>query len=359
MNENNFGVIMAGGSGTRFWPISTSEIPKQFLDILGTGKSLIRSTFDRLKKVIPVNQIYIVTLEEYVELTLQQLPEINQNQLITEPMGMNTAPCNLLAAKLITEINPEANIVVAPSDHVILEETVFVKKLNHALMEASSNEVLITLGIEPTRPETGYGYIQFLPEESPEFKKVKTFTEKPNVELAEAFIKSGDFLWNSGIFVWKAKTILKSFKKHLPEMYETFQKADNILDEHSRVQKIKKIYATIPMISIDKGILEKADNVYVIPSSFGWTDLGSLKSLFELSEKTTHNIVKKGKHIHAYNTENTLIYNSQKKAIVVDGLKDYIIVDTKKALLICPMDKDQLIKTYVNDLKLNKGEKFT
>lgn len=360
MNKNYFGVIMAGGIGTRFWPLSTTEFPKQFHDILGTGRTFLQQTFDRLKKVIPQEQIYIVTLEEYVDLTLEQLPEISVSQIIAEPSGMNTAPCNLYAAKLIQEINPDATIVVAPSDHVILDETVFVQKLTLALEQSESEEILVTLGIKPTRPDTGYGYIQYITDSKnkSEIKKVKTFTEKPGIELAEAFVKSGDFLWNAGIFIWKAKTILNSFQKHLPEMFESFEKIDAKLSSEEGKKLVKEIYSTVQMISIDNGILEKADNVYVIPSSFGWSDLGTWKSLYENSEKAEEENVKRGKHIIAYNTKDSLIYTTQNKAIIVDGLENYIVVDTKKALLICPMDKDQAIKAFVSDLKLNKGEKF-
>src|SRR5690606_5854653 len=297
MKNNYFGVIMAGGIGSRFWPLSTSEYPKQFHDILGTGRTFLQSTFDRLKKIIPIDQIFVVTLEEYVDLTLQQLPELKENQVIAEPSGMNTAPCNLYAAQLISQINPQANIVVAPSDHVILNEGIFLKKLQLALQESEQKESLITLGIQPTRPDTGYGYIQFLDNSKSEIKKVKTFTEKPGIELAEVLYKSGDFLWNAGIFIWKAQTILNAFQKHLPEMYESFQKIKNPLNSEKGKTEIKGIYSTVQMISIDNGILEKADNVYVIPSSFGWSDLGTWKSLFENSEKNEDNNVKRGKHV--------------------------------------------------------------
>lgn len=358
MNKNNFGVIMAGGVGTRFWPLSTSEYPKQFHDILGTGRTFLQQTFDRLAKIIPQNQIYIVTLEEYVDLSLEQLPEISKNQIISEPNGMNTAPSNLYASLIIYDQNPEANIVVAPSDHVILDENMFLDRLKFALDESSKNNKLITLGIKPTRPDTGYGYIQFLSDEKKnDLKKVKTFTEKPGEELAEVLYRSGDFLWNAGIFIWKAQTIIDSFKKHLPEMYDSFKEIDSF--KNIDQEKIQHIYSTIQMISIDNGILENADNVYVIPSSFGWSDLGTWKSLYENSEKNENNNAKKGKHILVYNTKDSLIYTSQNKAIIVDGLENFVVVDTEKALLICPMDRDQSIKAFVSDLKINKGEDFT
>lgn len=350
---------MAGGVGSRFWPLSTSEYPKQFHDILGTGKTFLQQTFDRLKKVIPQDQIFIVTLDEYVDLTLQQLPNISKNQVIAEPKGMNTAPCNLYASMLIYEMNPRANIVVAPSDHVILEEKTFINKLKLALKETDKSDILVTLGIKPTRPDTGYGYIQFIQNKKSELKKVKTFTEKPGLDLAEVFYKSGDFLWNAGIFIWKAESILKSFEQHLPDMYQSFQGIKNSLLTDKGKAQIKKIYSTVQFISIDNGILEKADNVYVIPSSFGWSDLGTWKSLFEISKKEKEQLVKRGKYVLTYNSKDSLVYAPQNKAVIVDGLVNYIVVDTENALLICPMDKDQSIKTFVSDLKLNKGEHFT
>jgi len=358
MKTNTFGVIMAGGIGSRFWPLSTNDYPKQFHDILGTGRTFLQQTFDRLAKLIPTEQIYVVTLDEYVDLTLEQLPEIQKNQIIAEPVGMNTAPCNLYAALMINEINPNANIVVAPSDHVILDENTFLDKLNFAIEKSSEKDILVTLGIQPTRPDTGYGYIQFI-EDNSELKKVKTFTEKPGIELAEVFYKSGEFLWNAGIFIWNVKSILNSFQQYLPEMYESMTEVKHSLLTEEGKTAIRKIYGTVQFISIDNGVMEKASNVYVIPSSFGWSDLGTWKSLYDNSAKDDFGNTKKGKPILTYNTQNTLIYTTSKKAVIVDGLEDYIVVDTKKALLICPMEKDQTIKTFVSDLKLNKGEKFT
>lgn len=349
---------MAGGVGSRFWPLSTAAYPKQFHDILGTGRTFLQQTFDRLAKIIPQDQIYVVTLDEYVDLTLEQLPRISKEQIVAEPVGMNTAPCNLYAALLIQEKNPDARIVVAPSDHVILDEKIFLEKMNLALEESVQNETLITLGIQPTRPDTGYGYIQFIDGEE-ELKKVKTFTEKPGIELAEVFYKSGEFLWNAGIFIWSAQAILNAFQKHLPEMYDSFQTIQHPLSTPEGTRELRKLYGTVQFVSIDNGILEKAENVYVIPSSFGWSDLGTWKSLYENSKKDKQGNVKRGKPILTYNTGKSLVYTSQHKAVIVDGLENYIVVDTENALLICPMDKDQTIKTFVSDLKLNKGEQFT
>lgn len=358
MNKNYFGVIMAGGIGSRFWPLSTVEFPKQFHDILGTGRTFLQSTFDRLKKIIPTEQIYVVTMEAYAELTLEQLPELKPLQVITEPSGKSTAPANLLAARIIYDKDPDAVMVVAPSDHIILEENLFLDKLAVAMKEAGKNEILITLGIKPTRPETGYGYIQFIEEEK-EMKKVKTFTEKPGLEIAEVLYKSGEFLWNSGIFIWKARTVLEAFEQYLPEMNTAFKgiREKDLTDPERK--NIKKAYSTISTISVDHGILEVAENVYVIPSSFGWSDVGTWKSFYENMERDEKENYIKGKHILTFNTENTLVYNAENKAIIIDGLDNYVVVNTPNAILICPMEKDQYIKTYVNDLKLNKGEKFT
>ena len=352
---------MAGGIGSRFWPLSTSNRPKQFHDILGIGRTFLQQTFDRLVKIIPQEQIYVVTLDEYVDLTLEQLPELSPEQIIAEPMGMNTAPCNLYAAMLIYEKNPDARIVVAPSDHIILDEKVFLNKLTLALNESAQNEKLITLGIQPTRPDTGYGYIQFIEEEEQlsELKKVKTFTEKPGIELAEVFYKSGEFLWNAGIFIWHVKSILNAFKEHLPEMFDSFKTIKQMLSSSEGIEEMRKVYGTVQFISIDNGIMEKAENVYVIPSSFGWSDLGTWKSLYENSKKDKEGNTKNGKPILTYNTQNSLIYTAENKAVIIDGLENYIVVDTENALLICPMEKDQTIKTFVSDLKLNKGEQFT
>ncbi len=349
---------MAGGVGSRFWPLSTAANPKQFHDILGTGRTFLQQTFDRLSQIIPHDQIYVVTLDEYVDLTLEQLPGLSKEQIVAEPVGMNTAPCNLYAAMLIQEKNPNANIVVAPSDHVILDEKTFLTKLSLALEEAEKNDTLITLGIKPTRPDTGYGYIQFI-ESKNKLKKVKTFTEKPGIELAEVFYKSGEFLWNAGIFVWNVKTIIQSFQTHLPEMAESFQSIKKPLSSPEGKKELRKLYGTVQFVSIDNGIMEKADNVYVIPSSFGWSDLGTWKSLYENLKKDKQGNVKKGKPILTYNSNKSLVYTSQNKAVIIDGLENYIVVDTENALLICPMDKDQTIKTFVSDLKLNKGEQFT
>lgn len=355
--NNNYGLIMAGGIGSRFWPMSTSRCPKQFHDILGTGKTFLQQTFSRLCKIIPSNQIYVITTKNYVDLTLEQLPQINKSQIIIEPIGRNTAPCNLYAALKIQQLNPQANILVAPADHLILDEDIFAQKAELAFDKAQANNALITLGITPTRPDTGYGYIQFLGGDD-SCKIVKTFTEKPSLEIAQQFIASGDFLWNAGIFIWSAKGILTAFKEHLPDMYTALDSVKEHLNSNKETEVIAKTYPTLQKISIDNGILEKASNVMVIPSSFGWSDIGTWGSLYENTNKDQNGNTLQGKHILTYNTQNTLIKNTTNKAIVVNGLDDFIVVNTTDALLVCPRSKDQEVKRAVNDFKIKQLDEF-
>ena len=356
--KNNYAVIMAGGIGTRFWPMSTKNKPKQYHDVLGTGRTLIQQTFDRLLKVIPKEHIYVITNIDYKDITSQQLSELDASQIIVEPCMMNTAACNIYIAKKIHELNPNASIIVAPSDHIILNELEFLKITSKALEIVSKDEVLITLGIEPTRPDTGYGYIQYKTETyENQLKKVKTFTEKPDLEHAQKFINSGDFLWNAGIFVWSSKSILKAFETYMNEMYVSFNDITSYNTDNEYID-IEKIYPTVAKISIDYAIMEKANNVFVIPSNFGWSDLGTWKSLFENSEKNNENNAIYGKFIKTYHSKNNIIKSSDNKAVVIDGLDGFIVVDTEKSLLICPIDKEQFVKNYVEDLKMNKGETF-
>lgn len=356
MKQNDrYAVIMAGGIGTRFWPLSTTRKPKQFHDILGTGKTFIQITYERLKKVVPIENIFVVTSQQYVDITMEQLSELHPFNIIREPQAINTAACNLLSSLIIREINKKAKIIVAPSDHLILDEEEFMHKVNYAF-EQVDNEKLITLGIKPTRPETGYGYIQYDNFSNEPISKVLTFTEKPSLEIAETLLKSGEFLWNSGIFIWSVHAILHAFKELLPSMYKTL----NTYFENGTNNEVilRSVYSTLPMVSIDVGVLEKSKDVYVVPAEFGWTDLGTWNSLFEYGKKNEEENIIKGKHVQVYNTTNSIIYNTTKKAMIIDGLDDYIVVDTKEGLLICPKENDQEIKTYVNDLKLNKGERF-
>lgn len=349
---------MAGGVGSRFWPMSTQKYPKQFQDILGTGKTMIQQTFDRIRHIVSAENIFVITNNEYVSLTEQQLPELNSANIVGEPMMKNTAACNLYIAKKIANQNPKANIIVLPADHLILKENIFLKKVELAFNLVEKNDYLVTLGIKPTRPETGYGYIQFVEKKSAEYYKVKTFTEKPDVEIAKTFIESGDFLWNAGIFVWNVESILDAFEKYLPEMSQHFESCD--YNSEKEAGCINQIYPKVNKISIDNGILEKAKNVYVIPADLGWSDLGTWTSIYENSDKDKEENAVNSKHIVTYNSSGNIIkLKNLNKAVVIDGLENYIVVDTDKALLICPRENDQLIKEYVQDLKtLKKGETF-
>lgn len=356
--NNNYCVIMAGGIGSRFWPMSTQKFPKQFHDILGTGRTMIQQTFDRIRQLIPDKNIFVITNQEYVELTKQQLPEIPENNIVGEPAMKNTSACNIYMAKKIEAINPNANIIVMPADHLILKEKTFLEKVEFAFHLTSKNDYLITLGITPTRPDTGYGYIQFIKKKDEIYSKVKTFTEKPDLEIAKAFIESGDFLWNAGIFIWNVQSILKAFNKNLPEMMTQFNNCK--YNCGTEKECIDLIYPIVNKISIDEGILEKADNVYVIPANLGWSDLGTWTSVYANASKDKDNNAISSKNVLTYNSKGNMIrIKNQNKTAIIDGLKNYIVVDTEKALLICPRENDQLIKDYVMDLKnLKKGEQF-
>ena len=349
---------MAGGIGSRFWPMSTQNYPKQFQDILGTGRTMIQQTYDRIRKIVPAENIYVITNREYISLTEQQLPEINPDNIVGEPMMKNTAACNIYMAKKIAEKNKEANIIVLPADHLILKEDTFLKKAELAFNLAEKHDYLITLGITPTRPDTGYGYIQFVEENNSEYFKVKTFTEKPDLEIAKTFLESGDFLWNAGIFIWNVKSILSAFESYLPEMSQNFESCEYNTDNEEKC--IDLIYPKVNKISIDNGILEKATNVYVIPADLGWSDLGTWTSIYENTHKGEYENSANTKHFVSYNSKGNLIkMKNEHKAVVIDGLENFIVVDTDKALLICPRENDQLIKDYIQDLKnLKKGEKF-
>jgi len=358
LKSDKYCVIMAGGIGSRFWPMSTQKFPKQFQDILGVGRTMIQQTYDRISKIVPNENIFVITNKEYVNLSHQQLPGIPEENIVGEPMAKNTAACNLYMANKIAEVNPNAIMVVLPADHLILKEEVFLEKMELAFDLASKNDYLLTLGITPTRPDTGYGYIQFVEKKGSEYFKVKTFTEKPILEIAKSFLESGDFLWNAGIFIWNVRTIHQAFEKYLPEMAQHFMACEYNSDSEDSC--IELIYPKVQKISIDNGILEKAKNVYVIPSDLGWSDLGTWTSVYENTEKDENENAVKQKHILTYNSSGNVIHvKNNNKVLVIDGLKDYIVVDTDKVLLICPREHDQLIKDYVLDLKnLKKGEKF-
>jgi len=351
---------MAGGIGSRFWPMSRNNFPKQFLDILGTGQSLLQQTYERFTSMCPPENIFIVTNESYVEHVRAQLPLMHPDQILAEPQRRNTAPCIAYAAFKIRSINPKANMVVAPSDHIIRDDEGFTEAINKALKFTEENDSLLTLGIQPNRPDTGYGYIQFNDDESTEkFKisRVKTFTEKPNLEMAKFFLKSGDFLWNAGIFVWNIKAILNAFRQNLPEMYSIFDEGRELFNTKEEADFVRKAYTQCTNISIDYGIMEKAKNVYVLSAEFGWSDLGTWRSLYEHVPHDEHSNAVVG-NVMMENSTGCIINISKDRLAVIQGLHDFIVVQSENVLLICRKDDEQLVRTMVNDVKLKKGEKF-
>ncbi len=350
---------MAGGIGSRFWPMSRTNYPKQFLDILNIGRTLIQSTYDRFAKFIPKENIYVVTFEDYAHIVAEQLPELSKANILCEPSRKNTAPCIAYVSYKIHLLNANANLICAPSDHLITDDDAFIKICNEALKFTAHIKGLLTLGIKPTHPNTGYGYIQYETLAVGEnIYKVKTFTEKPTVEIAKAFIASGDFLWNAGIFVWQVKNIIKAFEKLLPEIHEVFDAELNNFNTDAEKEAIERIYPLCVNISIDYGIMEKADNVYIMPSSFGWSDLGTWASAFQNLEKDYLENAVVGDNVMIIDATNNLVHASNKKLILLQGLNDYVVVDTKDVLLICKKDKEQEIKEYVAEVKRNKGDKF-
>jgi len=353
---------MAGGVGTRFWPMSRTSKPKQFIDILGVGKTLIQLTFERLIKICPAENVFVVTNTIYKEMVLEQLPELSENQVLCEPAMRNTAPCIAYANYKINEINPDALVVVAPSDHIIMNEKAFVNDINTALKAAAKNDSLLTLGIKPSRPDTGYGYIQYheksISEETPEIKKVKTFTEKPNLEIAKSFLDSGDFLWNSGIFIWSLKSIMDAFKRDLNDVDSLFAEGIGIYNTSGESGFIEKTYAVCKKISIDYGIMEKADNVYVLAVDFGWSDLGTWGSLYDIRNKDKHDNAVMGDNVMLYDTKNCIVNVAKEKLVVIQGLNDFIVVEDNDILLICRKKDEQHIRQFVADVKLEKGPQY-
>tara|TARA_R110001592_G_scaffold354888_2_gene654903 strand:- start:552 stop:1613 length:1062 start_codon:yes stop_codon:yes gene_type:complete len=352
---------MAGGIGSRFWPMSTTAHPKQFIDILGTGQTLIQQTYSRLKKICPEENIYIVTNEMYEDLILEQLAGITKEQIICEPSRRNTAPCIAYANYKIAEKNPNANIVVAPADHLILKEDEFVKVVNMALAYTEKNDCLVTLGITPSRPDTGYGYIQFdsnVSSSDDEIKKVKTFTEKPDLELAKQFVESGEFCWNSGMFIWSLKSINKAFEKLLPTMDGIFKEGIGIYNTPAEKEFISKSYSVCKNISIDYGIMEKSTNVHVISADIGWSDLGTWGSIYTHLDHDNQQNAVVGDNVMLYDSKKNIINVPKDKLVVLQGLDDFIVVDTNDVLMVCKKQDEQKIKQFVNDIKLSKDAKY-
>lgn len=357
MNQNNYAVIMAGGIGSRFWPMSRTAFPKQFIDILGTGQSLIQQTFDRLLKITPKENIYIVTNEDYKSLVIEQLG-VNEGQVLCEPSRRNTAPCIAYANYKIASENPNANIIVAPADHLILKEDKFIEVINQALEFTANNDALVTLGINPSRPDTGYGYIQFDDSGEGDIKKVKTFTEKPNLELAKEFVKSGEFSWNSGMFIWSLSSIQKSFESLMPELDGLFKEHIAHFGTKNEVHAVEEIYSVCKSVSIDYGIMEKAENVYVLSADIGWSDLGTWGSIYTHIPHDQSNNALIGKNIMMYDSSNCIVSVPNNKLVVLQGLDDYIVVESNNTLLVCKKEDEQQIKQFVTDIKHSKGEDY-
>jgi len=353
---------MAGGVGTRFWPMSTTGHPKQFLDILGTGRTLIQQTFDRFKELCPAQNIYVVTSDSYLNLVAEQLPELPKENILTEPSRRNTAPCIAYASYKIHKLNPKAITVVAPSDHLITKEDTFVKAIKSCFAKAKHEDCLVTLGIKPSRPDTGYGYIQFVnspvEEKDKRMYKVKTFTEKPDLPTAKFFIETGEFLWNSGIFIWSTKNIIDAFEKHDPELAALFKEGNEFYNTPKEKEFITKAYKVCKNDSIDYSVMEKAKNVYVRSSIIGWSDLGTWGSLYGHIKHDKGNNALVGKNIIQYDCNNCIVHVPKDKLVVLQGLNDYIVVESDGVLMVCKKEDEQQIRNFVNDVKVQKGDKF-
>lgn len=345
--NHTYAVIMAGGVGTRFWPFSRNNYPKQFHDVLGTGKTLLQQTASRFEGICPPQNIYVVTSEDYFGLVKEQLPFLSDDQILCEPHRRNTAPCIAYACYKIAAQDPKATVVVAPSDHLMLYEEVFRQQIRKALEAANQGEVLVTLGIQPSRPDTGYGYIQFEMASS-EIKKVKSFREKPNAETAVSFLQSGDYVWNAGIFIWSVAAIQRAFERHLPQMSAIFAAGNSCYYTADERAFVSQVYADCQSISIDYAIMEKSDNVFVLLSDFGWSDLGTWKALYEASQKDEAQNATEGQ-VMLYETKNSIIKTSKDKLVVVQGLDGYIVAEHNGVLMICKIDEEQRVRDFVND----------
>jgi len=363
MDKSYYCVIMAGGIGSRFWPLSKTERPKQFLDILGTGRTLLQQTYDRFHKIMSPDHIYVVSNMEYKEIIAEQLPEIPVENILLEPLRRNTAPCVDYANFRIHQKDPDAIVVVAPSDHLIIKEEEFLRSVKQGLEFVESNDALLTLGIVPNRPETGYGYIQSYEREvkgyeSISLRKVKTFTEKPDLQLAQVFLESGDFYWNAGIFFWSLRSIMKSFENFLPEIHSLFKEGTAVYGTEKEADFIHKTYGNCRNISIDYGIMEKAENVYVLISDFGWSDLGTWGSLYEQLQKDEYQNSVSGKHVFLYESTGTIVNVQDDMLVVLQGLEDYIVVQNNNIVLVCKRQDEQKIKQYVTDIRTEIGEEM-
>ncbi len=355
--ENNYCIIMAGGIGSRFWPFSRNNRPKQFLDFFGTGRSLLQMTFDRFSKFVPSQHILIVSNVIYKDLILEQLPEISANQVLLEPCRRNTAPCIAYAVNRIKAQTDKANIIVTPSDHLILKEDEFGSVIRTGLDFIEKNDCLLTLGIKPNRPETGYGYIQVADGQGA-LRKVMTFTEKPDLELAKVFLQSGEFFWNSGMFLWNLQTIDTAFEKLLPEMHQKFAEGETVYNTDKEQAFINEAFPSCHNISIDYGIMEKADNVHVLTADFGWSDLGTWGSLYELSDKDENENVTLKCNAQYYNSKENIVTLEPGKLAVIDGLEGYIVAESNNVLLICKQENEQHIRQFVTDAQVKFKDEY-
>jgi mannose-1-phosphate guanylyltransferase len=358
MSNHTYVAIMAGGVGSRFWPGSRESRPKQFLDMLGTGKSLLRLTFERFLPICPASHIFIVTNALYKDLVKEQIPEISDNQILCEPSRNNTAPCVCYTAMKLAALDPKANFVIAPSDHIVLKEQAFLEKINLALDFAAREDALLTLGIQPARPDTGYGYIQMADETQSGIFKVKRFAEKPNADTARAFVASGEYLWNAGIFIWNVQSILTAYQKYAPEIFNILEKCAGQWNGPGEQGFIDREYPTTPNVAVDVAIMEQADNVYTIPAEFGWSDLGTWASLHAECPKDAHDNALLGGQTIALVTSNCLVRLPAGKLAVLKDLHDYIVVDENDVLLIYPKSKEQEIKQVTAIVKEKTGEKY-
>ncbi|GGW68810.1 mannose-1-phosphate guanylyltransferase [Winogradskyella epiphytica] len=357
-NKNYYAILMAGGVGSRFWPVSTQDFPKQFHDMLGTGDTLIQKTFNRLAKLIPEENIFILTNERYNDLVLEQLPSVSQRQVLLEPAMRNTAPCILYASLKIQKENADAVMIVAPSDHWIEDELAFSQNVKTAFDYCESNDALMTLGITPTFPNTGYGYIEYDKSGKEEIKQVSQFREKPDYETAKSFINQGNFLWNAGIFMWSVKSVISAFKTNQPKLFELFESGYSTYNTELEDDFIKENYGKAENISVDYALMETSDNVYVIPASFDWNDLGTWGSLYDkLDKDKSLNAVVNAKTL-LEDSNGNMIRSERDKVVVIDGLKDYIVVDKDEVLLIFPKAKEQDIKQVLENVKAKFGKEY-
>lgn len=358
--NNNYCIIMAGGVGSRFWPLSRHAKPKQFLDILGTGRTFLQQTFDRFSKFIPVENMIVVTNTNFKDFVLEQLPELNEEQVLLEPLRRNTAPCLAYAVYKIKSKTTEANLIVAPSDHLILKEEEFIQQIKNGLNFTNENNALLTLGIKPNRPETNYGYIQVKKKSDfdalDNLYKVKTFTEKPDAQMAQIFIDSGEFYWNSGIFIWSLEAILDALDEHLPNIASLFKKGEKLYNTTDEFHFIKKTYSECHAISIDYGIMEKAKNVYVLTADFGWSDMGSWTTLYENRAKDENGNAISGNNILTYDSSNCIVDIDSEKIAVLHGLDGYIIAESNDIFMICKREDEDQIKKFVTDVRMKKGD---